>query len=81
MEGRLEEAYKFICTYPEAKLRTVVRDFEVSHNLLSTRLDGRSSKRGLKKSTIKFTAAEKNTICRYIDRLDYINLVIRLEFI
>ena len=66
---------------PESKLTAVGRQFVVTRERLRTRIQGGSGKKGPKIPTTKLLAAEESAVCRYIDRLDRINLAVRAEII
>jgi hypothetical protein len=81
MEQRIREACKYIENFPDAKIATVARDFEVPRSTLRDRLNGCRSKKGRPGINTKLTKEEEIAICRYINRLDKINLAVRPEFI
>jgi hypothetical protein len=81
MEQRIREAREYIENFPDAKVATVARDFEVPRSTLRHRLNGCHSKKGRPGINTKLTKEEEIAICRYIDRLDKINLAVRSEFI
>jgi len=81
MELRVEEALRYIGDFRDAKIATVAREFGVPRFRLRNRLAGRPPKKGQPATNTKLTKPEEKAICRYIDRLDRINLAVRAEFI
>ena len=81
MELRVEEALRYIGDFRDAKIATVAREFGVPRFRLRNRLAGRPPKKGQPATNTKLTRPEEKAICRYIDRLDRINLAVRAEFI
>jgi hypothetical protein len=81
MEKRIREACEYIENFPDAKIVTAARDFEVPRSALRDRLNGCHYKKGRPGINTKLTKEEEIAICRYIDRLDKINLAVRPEFI
>ena len=53
----------------------------VTRERLWARIQGGSGKKGPKIPTTKLLAAEKSAVCRYIDRVDKINLAVPAELI
>jgi hypothetical protein len=81
MEQRIREACEYIENFPDAKIATVGRDFEVPRSTLRDRRNGCHSKKGRPGINTKLTKEEEIAICRCIYRLDKINLAVRPEFI
>lgn len=81
MESLIEEAIQYIDDNPEVKIATVAREFGVPRGRLRYRLEGRSPKLGWPAANTKLSRPEENALCRYIDRLDNINLAVRAEFV
>lgn len=81
MESRIQEAVNHIRRFPDAKIATVAKEFGVPRNRLRYRLEGRSPKNGQPAANTKLSRAEESALCRYIDRLDRINLAVRPEFV
>ena len=80
-EDRLKEALDYIEQNHEAKVTTIAKEFGVNRNSLRSRLDGRPSFNNLPSINTKLLYPEEKALCRYIDRLDAINLHVRQEFI
>ena len=81
MESRIQEAVNHIRRFPDAKIATVAKEFGVPRNRLRYRLEGQSPKNGQPAANTKLSRAEESALCRYIDRLDRINLAVRPEFV
>ncbi|KAM4065237.1 hypothetical protein HRG_012829 [Hirsutella rhossiliensis] len=81
IEGRLKAALEHLERCPALKIAKVARDFDVPRLRLLRRLEGRGPKNGNPEFHIKLSKAEETALCRYIDRLDKINLAVRREFI
>ena len=80
-ESRVSDAIDYITSFPDAKVAKVARDFGISRSILRARLQGRTSTKGTKTPNTKLSQPEEKALCRYIDRLDRINLAVRPEFI
>lgn len=80
-ESRIQNTMEYMEENPTAKIATVARDFGVPHGRLLQRLNGIPAKKGRPGTSFRLTEAEEMAICRYIDRLDNINLSVRPEFI
>ena len=81
MESKIQEAVQFLEDFPEAKIATVAREFGVPRTRLRNRLAGRPPKKGQPAANMKLSDEEEVALCRYIDRLDNINLAVRAEFV
>jgi transposase-like protein len=81
MEERAQAALNFIEANPDAKIAKVARDFGVSRNILRGRLDGRTPYSERPATNTRLTEAEEKALCKYIDRLDRINLRCRANFV
>ena len=81
IEVRLQAAVDYLESFPDSKVAKVARDFDVPRLRLHRRLDGRGPRNGNSASHTKLTRPEETALCRYIDRLDNINLAVRREFI
>jgi hypothetical protein len=81
MESRIQEALRYIDDFPDAKTGTVAREFGIPYGRLRYRREGRPPKAGQPAANTKLTEPEEKAICRYIDRLDRINLAVRAEFV
>lgn len=80
-ENKIQEALSFIDENPRAKLQAVAREFGVPHDQLRNRYIGRQSRLGRTPTNIKLSRPEEATLCRYIDRLEALNLSVHVEFI
>ncbi|KJZ69200.1 hypothetical protein HIM_11400 [Hirsutella minnesotensis 3608] len=60
---------------------TVAREFGVPSGRLRYRLQGRPPKAGQEAKNTRLSRPEEKALCRYIDRLDHINLAVRAEFV
>ncbi|XP_044715229.1 DDE superfamily endonuclease domain-containing protein [Hirsutella rhossiliensis] len=78
---RLKAALDHVERFPDSKLAKVARDFDVPRLRLRRRLEGRGPRNGNPEFHTKLTKAEETALCRYIDRLDNINLAVRKEFV
>jgi DDE superfamily endonuclease/Tc5 transposase-like DNA-binding protein len=81
MESRIQEALRYIDNFPDAKTAMVAREFGVPYGRLRYRREGRPPKAGQPAANTKLTGPEEKAVCRYIDRLDRINLAVRAEFV
>ena len=81
MESQIQEAIKYIHNFPGTKIAKVAREFEVPVSRLRHHLKGRSPKVGQPAKNTKLLRPEEAALCRYIDRLDNINLAVRVEFV
>ncbi|KAJ6439193.1 hypothetical protein O9K51_08605 [Purpureocillium lavendulum] len=81
MESRLEEAIRYAGDFPGASIRSVAKKFGVGHTTMQYRLKKPTSKLPRTAPNRKLSDAEEKAICRYVDRLDSINLAVRPEFI
>ena len=81
MEGKIQEALRYIEEFPRAKIAKVAREFGVPRGRLRSRLEGHSSLSDRLPTHAKLTVPEEKALCRYIDRLDRINLSVRPEFV
>ncbi|KAM4067481.1 Tc5 transposase DNA-binding domain-containing protein [Hirsutella rhossiliensis] len=81
MEARILEAMQYIGDVPDAKVANVARQFGVPRNRLRYRLEGRPPKVGRPATNMKLSRPEEAALCRYIDRLDNVNLAVRPEFV
>ena len=81
MEARIQEALAYMANFPEAKLTTVAREFSVPRKRLRNRREGVLPKAGQPAANTKLSGPEEKALCRYIDRLDSINLTIQPEFV
>ncbi|KXX73119.1 Jerky protein [Madurella mycetomatis] len=81
MESRIQEALQYINENPGAKTARVALEFGVPRPRLRRRLDGIGPKAGRPATNKKLLPAEEVALCRYIDRLDCLNLAVRPAFI
>ena len=80
-EARIRRAKEYIEQNSTVKLTAVARQFEVPRGRLQYRLDGRTSFNDRPPTNTKLCKPEEDVLCRYIDRLDAVNLAVRKEFI
>ncbi|KJZ68915.1 hypothetical protein HIM_11701 [Hirsutella minnesotensis 3608] len=81
LEARVQRAKDYLDQNPTAKVTTVARQFEVPRGRLRGRLEGRTSLTDRQPTNTKLSKPEEDALCRYIDRLDAVNLAVRREFI
>ncbi|KAM4067405.1 Tc5 transposase DNA-binding domain-containing protein [Hirsutella rhossiliensis] len=81
MESRIGEALQYLNDVPGAKVASVARAFGVPRSRLRYRLEGRQPKAGRPAANLKESRPEEAALCRYIDRLDHMNLAVRPEFV
>ncbi|KJZ69554.1 hypothetical protein HIM_11047 [Hirsutella minnesotensis 3608] len=81
LEARVQMAKEYLDKNPDAKLATIAREFEVPRGRLRSRLQGRSSLTDSQPTNTKLSKPEEDALCRYVDRLDSVNLAVRREFI
>lgn len=83
MESRIQEALAYLADFPHAKVATVAREFGVSRDRLQVRrrLAGIGPLESRPVTNTKLTAPEEVAVCRYIDRLDAINLAVKPAFV
>lgn len=81
MESRIKDALQYLEEFPAAKIATVAREFGIPRSTLRNRLQGRQPRAGLPAANTKLTRPEEAALCRYIDRLDRINLAVRAEYV
>ncbi|KJZ70664.1 hypothetical protein HIM_09937 [Hirsutella minnesotensis 3608] len=81
LEARVQRAKEYLDKNPDAKVATTAREFEVPRGRLRSRLQGRSSLTDRRPTNTKLSKPEEDALCRYVDRLDSVNLAVRREFI
>ena len=81
IEERILKALDYLKKNPEATISEAARDFHVPRTRLYARARGVSSKVGHPPTNVRLTDAEETALCRYIDRLDWVNLAVRKEFV
>ena len=81
MESRIQEAIQYLNDFPTVKVAAVAREFQIPRLRLARRLNGIPPKKGRPASNTKFSVPKEKALCRYIDRLDNINLAIRANFV
>lgn len=80
-EERLRTALEYLDRYHGSKIAKVARDFDVPRLRLLRRLESCGLKDGNPELHTRLSKAEETALCRYINRLDNINLAVRKEFI
>ena len=78
---RVEEAVRYLGNNLTAGQRAVAKKFNVPRDRVRRRLSGVPPKQGRHASNAWLTEPEEVALCRYVDRLDKMNLSIRKEFI
>jgi transposase-like protein len=81
MESRVQEAVDYIAANPGAKVATVAQKFGIDRSRLRRRLAGIGPQTSRPPTNTRLLAHEEAALCRYIDRLDKINLAVRPEFV
>jgi hypothetical protein len=81
IELRVNEALEYLGMHPGVKPTAVARQFSIPRGRLLRRLDGISPRAGIPATNTKLSKPEESALCRYIDRLDCINLPTRKTFI
>jgi hypothetical protein len=81
MESRIQDALNYIAKNPGAKVATVAREFDVPRSRLRRRQSGIGPETSRPPTNTKLSAPEEVALCRYIDRLDGINLAVRPAFV
>jgi hypothetical protein len=81
MESRIQEAIQYLESYPGTPLARVAREYDVPRGRLRNRIQGTPPKKGHPATHSKLNGPEEKALCRYIDRLDRINLAVRPEFV
>jgi hypothetical protein len=80
-EDRPRDALDYLEQNSEAKVATIAKEFGVACSQLRSRLNSRPPLNDLSSINTKLAYAEEKAFCRYIDRLDAINLHVRQEFV
>jgi hypothetical protein len=81
MESRLQEAIDYKNENLEVAVAAVAREFGVPRRTLVDRLNGGGPRRGRAATHSRLTELQERGLCRYIDRLNRINLSVRREFV
>ena len=81
IEFRVKDALEYLQMHPSTKPTTVARQFSIPRSRLLRRLDGIPPRAGIPATNTKLSKPEESALCRYIDRLDRINLPTRKTFI
>lgn len=77
----IADAVTYAQANPGIKQAVIARKYGIAARTLSGRLSGRAPQLGHKPANATFSEAEEKALCNYIDRLDHINLAVRVEFI
>ena len=77
VELRVKEALEYLQVHPSAK----PTEFSISRTRLLRRLDGILPHAGTPATNTRLSKPEESALCRYINRLDHINLPTRKVFI
>ena len=81
VELRVNKALEYLGMYLGAKPTTVARQFSIPRARLLRRLDSILPRAGIPATNTKLSKLEESALCRYIDRLDRIDLPTRKVFI
>jgi Tc5 transposase-like DNA-binding protein len=81
MESRIQDAIEYLRQRPGSPVARVARRFQVPRNRLRYRLEGRPPKAGRKGLHYLLSGPEEKALCRYIDRLEKVNLAVRPVFV
>jgi hypothetical protein len=82
LEVRIQEALKALDIDPKRSIRSVAMEFKVPRTTLAYRRQGRLPRTTAhSQKTTKLSSAQEIALCRYIDRLDRINLSVRKELV
>ena len=81
IESQLADALDYIKQNPGAKVATVAKEFGLNRGQLQSRVNGYAALNKESSYNTKLSAEEEKAVCRYIDRLDAINLSVRREFV
>jgi hypothetical protein len=81
MESRIQDALSYMHDNPGLKIAVVAREFGVPRGRIRSRVARFQPKKGLPAHNTRLTIPEEKALCRYIDRLDRVNLAVRVEFI
>ncbi|KID81679.1 transposase [Metarhizium guizhouense ARSEF 977] len=81
IEKRVNNAIQYLKTNPTAKKGAVAKKFDISRQRLDRRISGILPKFGRHARNAKLSEPEEVALCRYIGRLDKMNLSIRKELI
>ena len=81
MDARLQEALGYMEAIPTASVSVVANDYDIPRTLLRSRLEGHMPMKGQLPHNLKLSPAEEQALCRYIDRLDSVNLAARPGFV
>jgi len=77
----LQEAIDFFAENPNTPTASIAKDFGISCTTLKNRILKKTLQRLILPPLTRFSYTEEKAICRYIDRLDTINLAVRKEFV
>lgn len=81
LEARIQEAVLAYQQKSEPNISSIAREFQVPYQRLRHRLQGIKAQKGLPGQHHKLSDAQETALCRYIDRLDRINLSIQNELV
>ena len=81
VEARITNALVHIEQNPDAKVIVVAKEFKVNRGVLRSRLNSYLPPGQENSRNTKLMAQEEKALCRYIDRLNAINLHVQKEFI
>ena len=81
MESRIQEAMAYMAQFPKAKVVTMAQKFGITRGCLRGRLKGAGPLKNRPTNGNRLSEPEELAICRYIDRLNNINLAVRAGFV
>ena len=80
-EAQLMKALEYLIEHPGSRIAAVAKLFNVQRLALNRRYKGTGPRIGIPATNTKLTRPEERALCKYIDRLDAINLSLRREYI
>lgn len=80
-EASVQSALRHLEQFPGAKVAAIARLYGVKRSLLRSRIAGHKTRQGRAPTYTRLTDAEEQAICRYIDRLDAVNLAVHHAFV
>lgn len=81
LENQISDALRYSEENPEVSVATVAREFGITRGVLRSRLSGAQRQPVNPSLSTKLTHSEEKALCRYIDRLDSVNLETRREYV
>ena len=78
---KVNEAVNYCRENPQASIRTVAQVFAIPRSTLQDHLNGRPTLSERPANNRLFSDAQETALCRYIDRLELVNLAVRKEMV